>query len=59
MSEDDQIRCKLMECAAACLDHIRAVKWGSATSQYITTGKDGLEIHVSIHLSCYSAKKEP
>jgi hypothetical protein len=59
MSEaEDPIRRDLMASAAACLEHIRAVKWGLATSQYMTVDR-GFEIHVSIQVSCHSAKKEP
>jgi hypothetical protein len=58
MGKDEQVRQTLMESAAACLDHIRSVKWGTATAEYGTIDQ-GFQIHVSIRVSCYTAKKEP
>jgi hypothetical protein len=43
--------------AGACLEHVRAVRWGAATSSYQTNDK-GLEIHVSIKVECHSKAKE-
>lgn len=54
---DDPNRRRIAECAAACLDHIRTVRWGSATSEYAVTDRD-LELQIAISVRCYSAKKE-
>jgi hypothetical protein len=53
----DPARRRLIDCAAACLDHIRAVQWGTATSQYRTTDR-GFDLHVRIEISCFSAQKK-
>lgn len=41
----------------ACLDHVRAVQWGTATSQYTTTDGD-LLIDIVIEVKCFR-KKSP
>ena len=48
----DEVRDMLMKRAASCLDHIRCVAWGKATSGYMI--KDGeKEIHVNIEVQCF------
>jgi hypothetical protein len=59
MNEDeDRTRSHIMKCAAACLDHIRTVRWGQARSIYQETEGE-LELHVFIEVKCLSrATKE-
>lgn len=55
--EPDRVRERIAECATACLDHVRAVAWGQATSEYKTN--DGARrISVHIEVKCFERAKD-
>lgn len=56
-NECDPVKDRLIKCAGACLEHIRKVKWGTATSQYQVTS-DELIIQVSIEVKCFERNPE-
>jgi hypothetical protein len=56
--ELDETKKRLADCAVACLDHVRRVRWGQATSQYVLDNYDGLRIRVSITVQCFEKGAE-
>lgn len=47
----DHNRERLLECAGACLDHIRNVRWGEGTAHY-TVEDDGYLLDVLVQVRC-------
>lgn len=52
---EDGNRRRLMQCAGACIDHIRMVRFGHATAEYSVPDGD-LQIDVSIKVSCFGLR---
>lgn len=53
----DRVRERLIECAEACLTHIRVVRFGEAVARYTVADGDR-SLDVMIRVACYH-KVEP
>jgi hypothetical protein len=55
--DPDRLRERLLECAGACLDHIRVVRFGEATAHY-TVNEKGYALDISIVVRCNREAEE-
>ena len=52
---EDRVLARLLTCAEACLEHVRRVHWGIATSQY-QAGDGNYILDVHIEVKCFRTK---
>ena len=54
---EDRNKARLLTCAAACLDHIRAVRWGVGSASYVVPDR-GVKLMITIEVRSLSEATE-